>query len=365
MQCTQCNATNRDDARFCDSCGAGLETTLVRPADDELARIREAFAPKYRVEELLGRGGMALVYRAYDPSLERIVALKVVPRERSDDSAFVDRFRREARLAARLHHPRIISIHEVGTVGEYYYFSMDLIEGANLRAVIQRRGALPAEDALAVVVEICRAVAHAHSKGVIHRDLKPENVMVDKDGDVFVMDFGLARALEEPSMTQTGTVMGSPIYMSPEQIRGETVDTRSDIYAVGLILYYCLTGEDLFAADSVSSVIAKHMSLPVREVVSARIDIPTNIRDPLLAMLEANRETRTREMREVLERLTLRKIVALGLAATEPAYSGSQLVTIPVQTAPGFSRIDVEPEAVGSEIAHRRRARLKALLDEM
>ena len=166
MLCNLCGRENRDAAKFCDSCGGALDRTVTRiGVDPELDAVRKAFDERYVVESLLGRGGMGNVYKARERTLDRYVALKIVPDHRHQDQAFIERFRREARIAARLRHPRIVSVHEVGTMGNWPYFSMDFIEGSTLRSVVERKHELPAEDAISVVVEVCRAVAHAHSKG--------------------------------------------------------------------------------------------------------------------------------------------------------------------------------------------------------
>src|SRR6266550_2780731 len=317
MLCSLCGRENRDTAKFCDGCGGALDLTVTRTGvDPELDAVRKAFDDRYVVESLLGRGGMGNVYKARERTRDRYVALKIVPEFRAKDEHFIERFRREARIAARLRHPRIVSVHEVGTAGPFPYFSMDYIEGSTLRVVMERRHSLPQEDAISVVVEVCRAVAHAHGKGIIHRDLKPENVMIDSEGDVFVMDFGLARAVEDSTITQSGMIVGTPFYMSPEQLAGENLDERSDIYSIGLILYYCLTGDDLFRAEGFTAVLAKHTAVRIRDVV-ATDSLPANLQDVLVSMMEEDRNMRARSVKEILERLTLRKIVALGLAATE------------------------------------------------
>lgn len=364
MLCNLCSRENRDAARFCDHCGGALDATVTRTGvDAELDAIRKAFDDRFTVESLLGRGGMGSVYKARELTLDRFVALKIVPDTRRHDTQFVERFRREARIAARLRHPRIVSVHEVGTLGGFPYFSMDFIEGTTLRSLVARRGSLPAEDAISVTVEVCRAVGHAHSKGVIHRDLKPENVMIDTEGDVFVMDFGLARATEEPGLTQSGVIMGTPFYMSPEQLAGEKLDERSDVYSLGLILYHCLTGEDLFAADGITAILAKHATLPVSRIIESNPAIPPNLQEVIISMLEEDRNMRTRSVKEVLERLTLRKIVALGLAATErvtaetPAAHLAELKLVP---APAPFE-----DPVIAAAAERRKTRLRSLLDDI
>jgi serine/threonine protein kinase len=353
MRCALCNEDNREAARFCNNCGAALDATIARTIDDPLLdAIRTAFSESYYVESLLGRGGMGHVYKARERSLERYVAIKVIPQERNRDAAFVERFRREAKIAARLRHPRIVSVHEVGTLGGFHYFSMDFIEGSTLRSVVQRQRWLPVEDAIGIVTEIGRAVAHAHGRGVIHRDLKPENVMIDSEGDVFVMDFGLARAIEDQALTHSGAIVGSPTYMSPEQLAGGPLDERTDIYAIGLLLFYCLTGEDLFAADSIPAVVAKHLTVNAAEVINAHPAIPPHLRGVLIAALEENRDRRTRTAKELLDQLTQRK----GLAAQHelPTLEMDKPV---VETPP--------PKADSDPANAKRKARLKSLLDEM
>ena len=364
MLCNACGKDNRETAKFCDGCGSALDATITKTGTDpELDAVRLAFHERFVVESLLGRGGMGAVYKARERALDRTVALKIVPEHRAHDTQFVERFRREARIAARLRHPRIVSVHEVGMMGPFPYFSMDYIEGGTLRSVVQRRKALPSEDAVSIVTEVARAVAHAHAKHVVHRDLKPENVMIDGEGDVFVMDFGLARGREEPALTLSGAIMGTPCYMSPEQLSGADVDERSDIYSLGLILYYCLTGEDLFAADSVSAVAAKHNIVRIADVIDEQPLLPLNLRDVLRSMLEKDVNRRARSVKEVLERLTLRKIVALGIAATEGSQPESNSPRTDIATIE-LAPLATEPPAIAAA-AERRKARLRSLLDEL
>jgi serine/threonine-protein kinase len=209
-------------------------------------------------------------------------------------------------------------------------------------------------------------VAHAHSKGIIHRDLKPENVMIDSEGDVFVMDFGLARAVEETGLTQPGMIMGTPFFMSPEQLRGEKLDERSDIYSIGLILYYCMTGDELFRADSVTAVMAKHATSQIRDVVAMQSLLPSNLQDVLVSMLEEERNMRTRSVKEVLERLTLRKIVALGLAATQEQPVSDDTATVAFATPERMEEEAIPPESPQLvAAAERRKARMRSLLDSL
>ena len=203
--------------------------------------------PNYTVISLLGRGGMGAVYKAKQTALDRLVAIKLLPLEISVDKDFADRFVREARAMAKLNHPNIITVHDFGTTSEgHLYFVMEYVEGANLADLIHQVGLEPAQ-ALAIVEQVCTALAYAHGKGIVHRDIKPANVMIDTESQVKVADFGLARltdpSAEQMGHTMTGTVMGTPDYMAPEQMKGMNVDHRADIYSLGVMVYEMLCKE--------------------------------------------------------------------------------------------------------------------------
>ena len=230
----------------------GLHTAKMSSAGAhgwEPPSVAEAAAlfPSYEVLAMLGRGGMGAVFKARQIALDRFVAIKLLPLEISVDPAFVDRFRREARAMAKLNHPHIISVFDFGQTAEgHLFFVMEFVEGANLAEIIHQVGLAP-DQALALAAQVCTALAYAHGKGVVHRDIKPANVMVDTESQVKVADFGLAR-LTDPTAetygtTVTGTVMGTPDYMAPEQTRGMNVDHRADIYSLGVMLYEMLCRE--------------------------------------------------------------------------------------------------------------------------
>jgi serine/threonine protein kinase len=200
-----------------------------------------------RLLRLLGRGGMGAVYQARQIELDRLVAIKLLPLEVSADRDFADRFRREARAMAKINHPNIIAVYDFGTTSAgHLFFVMEFVEGANLHDIIRQVGLAP-DQVLSVATQICTALAYAHGKGIVHRDIKPANVMIDTDSHVKVADFGLARltdpGTEQLGHTMTGTVMGTPDYMAPEQMRGMNVDHRADIYSLGVMLYEMLCGE--------------------------------------------------------------------------------------------------------------------------
>jgi serine/threonine-protein kinase len=221
-----------------------------------VARLAELF-PSLEIIELIGAGGMGAVYKARQQGLDRIVALKVLPEELGHDVKFALRFTREARALARLNHPNIVSVFEFGHVEEIYYFLMEYVDGSTLREVVQS-GQLKPEQALAIVPPLCDALQYAHDSGVVHRDIKPENILLSRDGQVKIADFGLSRVLgsegSQDLLTGTHQVMGTPRYMAPEQLEGSHhVDHRADIYSLGVVIYEMLTGElpiGLFAAPS-------------------------------------------------------------------------------------------------------------------
>ncbi len=221
------------------SAGRGWEP----PAVEEIA----ALFPQFEALEFIGRGGMGAVYRARQPALDRMVAIKILPADAAADAIFAERFRTEARALARLQHPRIVAIYESGqTPAGHLFIAMEYVDGSDLAALL-RDGPLPLERALRIAAAVCAALEYAHAQGVIHRDIKPANVLLGGDGGVKVADFGLARLRGESAeishLTMTGSALGTPAYMSPEQRAGRPVDARADLYSLGVMLYEMLTGD--------------------------------------------------------------------------------------------------------------------------
>ena len=212
---------------------------------------------RYEILSLLGEGGMGAVYKARDIELNRIIALKTIRREYAGNSAIIERFKQELILSTQVTHRNVIRIYDLGEADGMKFITMEYVEGVDLRTLIHERRKLPAEEAVDIIQQACKALEAAHAVGVIHRDLKPQNIMRDPNGRILVMDFGLARTLEGDGMTQTGALVGTMEYMSPEQALGKPLDQRSDIFSLGLIFYELLTGQTPFRADSALASLIK------------------------------------------------------------------------------------------------------------
>ena len=216
---------------------------------------------RYQVVEEIGRGGMAVVYKAYQPALERYVAIKVLPRELSFDHSFVERFQREAQAAASLNHPHIVTVHDVGRVDEAHFIVMEIIDGPSLTDLLKRQGALPVTEAAAITGEIASALDYAHQRGFVHRDIKPGNILLTGDGSAKLTDFGIVRPSEGTRLTQTGALLGTAAYMSPEQARGTGIERATDIYSLGVVTYEMLCGGVPFSGQTMA-VLHAHLYDP-------------------------------------------------------------------------------------------------------
>jgi serine/threonine protein kinase len=241
---------------------------------------------------------MGVVYRAFDRELQEDVAIKTL---KSDSLAYdqnlLERFKQEIRLARRITHRNVVRTHDLGEVDGNYFITMELVEGTSLEKLIHKRGRLPVDVTLPIGKQLCRALEVAHEAGVIHRDIKPQNMVVDGSGFLKVMDFGIARLAEGQArgargLTQAGSVLGTPDYMSPEQLLGEELDARSDLYAAGAVLFECVTGETVFNAPSVMALVAMHIESAPRDPRTVNPDIPESLARLILKALAKKREER-------------------------------------------------------------------------
>jgi beta-lactam-binding protein with PASTA domain/predicted Ser/Thr protein kinase len=273
---------------------------------------------RYRVLRRLGSGGMADVYLVEDQQLGRRVALKLLYHRLAEDQQFVERFRREASSAASLQHPNIVGIFDRGEWDGTYYIAMEYVEGRTLKDIVRERGPAPPDAAVDVVLQILRAARFAHQRGVVHRDIKPQNVLIDEEGRIKVADFGIARA-GASDMTETGSVMGTAQYLSPEQAQGRPVDARSDLYSIGIVLYEMLTGRVPFDAESPVTVALKQVSeapmLP-REIDPA---IPPALEGVVLRALEKDPAHRFANADEFIEALHRARLTPDEVIVTAPA----------------------------------------------
>ena len=271
-----------------------MDTSALPPGSD--------FGPRYRIEKLLGQGGMGRVYKAYDKELDRTVAIKVVRQGMMGESDALKRFKQELLLASKISHKNILRIHDMGTVGDTRFITMAFVEGQDLYQILRDNPKMPMERVLKFARALAEALAAAHAEGVVHRDLKPQNILVDKDDQIYVSDFGLAKSFEEGAvgMTKTGAFMGTPRYMSPEQVEGKPVDQRSDLYAYGLILYEMLAGDVPFTGESTLKVMYQRIQETPKSPKLANPSLPNWLVRITMRCLEREPERRYQSAYEIL-----------------------------------------------------------------
>jgi len=260
---------------------------------------------RYEILKLLGMGGMGAVYKARDMEVERVVGLKVIRPDLAGNPAILARFKQELVLARQITHKNIVRIYDLNEADGVKFITMEFIEGEDLRSILTSRGKLPPEEAVAILLQVCAGLQAAHSEGVIHRDLKPGNIMRDNAGRVVIMDFGLARSLQGDGMTQTGMMLGTMEYMSPEQAMGKELDARSDEFAVGLIFYELLSGAIPYQAESAIASLVKRTQervVPLSEIEST---VPPAINDIVCRCLERNPDDRFASVQELAEELEI------------------------------------------------------------
>ena len=278
---------------------------------------------RYRVLEEIASGGQGTVYRAWETTTGRVVALKVLHPHLSSDAGVLERFRREAQLAAAVTHPNITQIFEVGRDGDYHFISMEYLP-LSIQNLIESQGALPIDRAADICYQTARALEAASGRGIIHRDIKPQNLLLSPDGVVKVTDFGIARATSLSTMTRTGAVMGTPHYMSPEQARGQRVDTRSDLYSLGIVLYQMLTGRIPFEAETPWEVIRQHIEVKAEPVRRVRSEVPRPLERLVERCLEKRPDRRYQSAGEL----------ASALREAVPGTGGGRRQQSPVTPAP-------------------------------
>ncbi|KJS12473.1 MAG: protein kinase [Peptococcaceae bacterium BRH_c8a] len=292
---------------------------------------------RYEIQEKLGGGGMAIVYKARDTFLNRLVTIKILRPEFTSDDDFVARFRREAQAVASLSHPNIVNIHDVGQEDAIHYLVMEYVRGDNLKNVIKQKGYLEPIEAVRIAVQVSEALEHAHQNNIVHRDVKPHNILITTEGRAKLTDFGIAMEATSSTITRTDTIMGSVHYLSPEQARGETATPKSDIYAVGILLYEMLTGKQPYSGDSPIAVALKHIQetpLPVDEV---NPDVPTELANVVRRAMDKKPELRYRNAGDLARHLesaledTGQNTVILPVVGTELAAAPGAKTSDPYQ----------------------------------
>jgi serine/threonine-protein kinase len=264
----------------------------------------QQFAERYEVQATVGSGGMGSVYRARDIELDEEVAIKTLRHQFVTDETLIGRFKQEIRLARRLSHGNVVRTHDFGQWRGVYYLTMEYVEGITVRELIDTRGRLEVSSTLAIGTQLSDALEAAHEQGIIHRDIKPQNLLLDADGVLKVMDFGIARLAEKTStLTEAGLVVGTPSYMSPEQLLSEVIDVRSDLFAVGVVLYECLTATLPFEADAPVALIAKILNEEPLPPSRLNPDIPDALSELIVALLAKDPADRVQTAAELGERL--------------------------------------------------------------
>jgi len=266
MKCPHCDYDNISDSHFCSQCGTKFESpedisefpTMTRQTPSEDFTPGSTFAGRYQIIEELGEGGMGSVYKALDTTINEKVALKLIKPEIASNKHTIERFQNELKYARKVSHKNVCRMYHLSKENDSHYIVMEYIPGENLKSMIRMTKQLSMKTAVSIAKQVCEGLAEAHRLGVVHRDLKPSNIMIDKGGIARIMDFGIARSLQTDGMTGPGVMVGTPEYMSPEQVEGKKADQRSDIYSLGIILYEIVAGKVPFVGDTPISVALKH-----------------------------------------------------------------------------------------------------------
>jgi serine/threonine protein kinase/tetratricopeptide (TPR) repeat protein len=321
MKCPQCDSENPETSRFCAECGAqfpspedaaSLTKTLETPRK-ELTR-GTTFASRYEVIEELGKGGMGKVYRVEDKKIKEEVALKLIKPDIAADKRTIERFGNELKFARKIAHRNVCKMYDLSEAEGTHYITMEYVPGEDLKSFIRRAGPLSAGKTIYIAKQVCDGLSEAHRLGVVHRDLKPQNVMIDKEGNVRIMDFGIARSLKAKGITGAGVMIGTPEYMSPEQAEAKEVDKRSDIYSLGVIIYEMVTGKVPFEGETPLSIAMKHKGEAPRDPKELNSQISDDLSGVILKCLEKDKEKRFQNAEEVHSEL---ESIEKGIPTTE------------------------------------------------
>lgn len=343
MLCVACKTPVPDNAHSCPACGTPAppddrtEVIAAVPHEheeetgtDTQLRPGTSFGTRYRIEKLLGEGGMGAVYKAFDTELSRTVALKLVKKELATSRQIMQRFKQELLLASKISHKNILRIHDLGEVDGIKFISMAYVEGNDLAGLIFKEGRLDRERALKFARQLCSALEAAHHEGVVHRDLKPQNILIDQNDQLYVSDFGLAKSLEPDmtAMTHAGQVLGTPRYMSPEQVEAKDIDQRSDLYSLGMIFFEMFTADLPFRAESTFQLMYKHVNEPPKDPRTICPDLPPYIANIILKCLEKDPAKRYQSAREMLNDFESQSAPEIAAPKSQQPQVGSKTISI-------------------------------------
>ena len=311
MECPKCHADNPSDSKFCKECGVLLSVpdgthrssteTLQAPRIELNTGV--TFAQRYQIIEELGKGGMGKVYKAYDEEIKEKVALKLIKPEIAEDNTTVERFRNELKFARKIRHKNVCQMYDLNKEEGSYYITMEYVSGEDLKSFIRRSRRLNIGTAILIAKQVCEGLIEAHKLGVVHRDLKPQNVMIDKDGNARIMDFGIARLLDAKGITDSGLMIGTPEYMSPEQVEGKEADYRTDIYSLGIILYEMVTGQVPFEGETPISIAMQQINKAPFDPKEVNPQVPEDMSQVILKCVEKKRKNRYQNAKELLSEL--------------------------------------------------------------